>query len=79
MDGRLHSDPPIGRGLLADGPEVHQHELPSSEGLRPGAVAACFGCGKFFVLDPIPWEQTWRSVHWWDRRAKRAIAARMRP
>jgi hypothetical protein len=59
-------------GVLADGPETHEHDLPAADGLRPGAVAHC-SCGRFFVLDPIPWERIWRPVRWWDRRAKRVI------
>ena len=60
-------------GLLVNGPEVHEHNLPPHEVLRPGAVAQCPGCGRFFVLDPIPWERTWRLVRWWDRKARRVI------
>jgi hypothetical protein len=62
--------------LLADGPTRHEHTLPSLPDLRPGAVAQCPGCGRFFVLDPIPWERTWRPVRWWDRRARRVIRER---
>jgi hypothetical protein len=60
---------------VIDGPERHQHALPDDDGLRDGAVARCLGCGRFFVLDRIPWERTWRPVRWWDRRARREIAA----
>jgi hypothetical protein len=59
--------------LLANGPERHEHALPPAEVLRPGAVARCPGCGRAFVLDPIPWERTWRRVRWWDRHARRTI------
>lgn len=62
-------------GLVADGPDRHAHELPDADLLKPGAVAMC-DCGRFFVLDPIPWERTWRPVRWWDRTAKRVIRER---
>lgn len=62
--------------LVADGPVRHEHTLPPSDVLRPGAVAVCPGCGQAFVLDPIPWERTWRRVRWWDRRARRVLRGR---
>lgn len=63
-------------GLVADGPTRHEHTLPDEKGLNEGAVARCPGCGRFFVLDPIPWERIWRPVRWWDRRAKQVIRER---
>jgi hypothetical protein len=59
--------------LVADGPARHTHMLPEEKGLQPGAVAQC-DCGRYFVLDPIPWERTWRPVRWWDRRARRMVS-----
>jgi hypothetical protein len=58
--------------LVFDGPIRHEHVLPNETELHEGAVAQC-SCGRFFVLDPIPWERIWRPVRWWDRRARRVV------